>query len=136
MEYLDEIELIGEEEIDGEMCHKLEVSMMEGQRVRTIWLSKKDFLPRKLFSDLIVAKPQTTTEVWSKIVVDPEIDDKLFAWTPPDDYEERRIPTVHDMILQVGEAAADFTLKDAEGKPLALADYKGKIIWLMFWRIG
>jgi len=136
MEYLDEIELIGEEEIEGEPCHTLEVSMMEGQRVRTIWLSKKDFLPRKLFSDLIVANPQTTTEVWSKISVDPELDDALFAWTPPDDYEERRTPTVEEMILQVGDEAADFTLDDADGKPLALAEFKDKIIWLMFWRIG
>jgi len=136
MAYLDEIELIGEEEIDGEPCHKLRVSMMEGQRVRTIWLSKKDFLPRKLFGDLVVANPQTTTEVWSRITVDSELAEDLFAWTPPDGFEERRVPTVQEMILQVGDTAADFTLDDAEGKPLALADYKGKIIWLMFWRIG
>lgn len=136
MAYLDDIELLGEEEIEGEPCHKLKVSMMEGQRVRTIWLSKNDHLPRKLFSDLLVANPQTTTEVWSGIAVDTELEDELFAWKPPDDYEERRIPTVEEMILQVGDVAADFTLDDAEGKPLALADFDGKIIWLMFWRIG
>ena len=136
MAYLDEIEHLGEEDVEGEACHKLKVSMMDGQRVRTIWLSKKDFLPRKLFSDLVVARPQTTTEVWSRIAIDSEFAGGLFAWKPPEGFEERRIPTVEDMILQVGDEAADFTLRDADGKPLALAEYKGKIIWLMFWRIG
>jgi len=136
MAYLDEIELLGEEEIEGEACHKLKVSMMDGQRVRTIWLSKKDHLPRKLFGELVVANPQTTAEVWSRIAIDPELGKELFAWTPPEGFEERHMPTVEDMILQVGDTAADFTLDDAEGKPLALADFDGKIIWLMFWRIG
>jgi outer membrane lipoprotein-sorting protein len=136
MEYLDDIQYLGEEEVNGEACYVLKVSMMKGQRVRTLWLSKNDFLPRKLFGELIVANPQTTTEVWENIEVDPELPEDLFQWTPPDGWEERRMPTLEERLLQVGDPAADFTLKDAEGKPLALSDYHGKIIWLMFWRIG
>jgi outer membrane lipoprotein-sorting protein len=136
MEYLDDVEIVGEETIGGEPCHILKVSMMKGQRVRTLWLSKRDHLPRKLFGELVVAKPQTTTEVWEKIVLDPDLDGELFAWEPPAGWEERRLPTLMERLLQVGDEAADFTLDDALGKPLSLSDYKGKIIWLMFWRIG
>jgi outer membrane lipoprotein-sorting protein len=136
MEYLDEIEYLGEEVVESEPCHVLKVSMMKGQRVRTIWISKADHLPRKFFGELIVAKPQTTQEIWSGIEVDPDLDDGLFGWTPPADYEERRLPTLEERLLQVGDHAPDFALKDSEGRTLAKADYHGKIIWLMFWRIG
>ena len=33
----------------------------------------------------------------------------------------------------VGEKAADFTLKDLEGKSYRLADYQGKVVVLSFW---
>jgi outer membrane lipoprotein-sorting protein len=136
MEYLDDIEYLGEEEIEGEACHKLRVSMMEGQRVRTIWLSKIDNLPRKYFGELIVADPQTTREVWTNILVNPELDDALFEFAPPDNYEERRLPTLEERLLQVGDEAMPFKLQDSKGGILDTADYEGKIIWLMIWRIG
>jgi hypothetical protein len=136
MEYLDDIEYLGEESIGNEPCYKIKVSMMNGQRVRTYWISKRDRLPRKLFSELVVANPQTTEEVWENMELNPVIDDELFAWSPPDGWEERRLPSLEERLLQVGDTAADFTLNDAEGKPLALSEYHGKIIWLMFWRIG
>jgi hypothetical protein len=136
MEYLDAVELLGEEDVGGEPCHVLKVSMMEGQRVRTIWLSQNDHLPRKLLGELVVANPQTSEETWTNLAVDTELADGLFRWTPPEGYKERRLPTVEERILQVGDSAADFTLDDAEGKRLSLAEYEDKIIWLMFWRIG
>jgi outer membrane lipoprotein-sorting protein len=136
MEYLDEIEYLGEEILEGEPCHILKVSMMEGQRIRTLWLSKRDSLPRKFFGELIVAKPQTTLEVWSCIETNPELDEGLFQWTPPEGYEERRIPSLEEVLLRVGDEAMPFRLKDSAGDFLDTADYEGKIIWLMFWRIG
>lgn len=136
MEYLDDVTCHGEEDVDGEPCHVLKVSMMEGQRLRTLWLSKKDNLPRRWLGELVLASPQSTTEVWSGLKVDPDIDETLFSWTPPAGYAERRLPTVEEMILQVGEKAADFELTDDKGKPISLAEYNDKIIWLMFWRIG
>lgn len=36
-------------------------------------------------------------------------------------------------VLAVGQAPPDFTLKDAKGNKLSLADYKGKVVVLNFW---
>jgi len=136
MEYLDRIQYLGEESVEGEPCHKLRVSMMEGQRVRTIWLSKKDHLPRKFFGELIVADPQTTEEVWTDLRVGPAFDEKLFQWAPPKGYEERRLPSLEERLLQVGDEAMPFKLKDSKGGILDTSDYDGLITWLMIWRIG
>ena len=109
---------------------------MEGQRVWTLWISKQDLLPRKLHELIALAKSYDKWEAWTNLRVDPELEDSLFEWSPPEGYVEKRVPTVYERILQVGDEAKDFTLMDSEGEPLALSDYKGKIIWLMFWRIG
>ena len=45
-----------------------------------------------------------------------------------------RIPTAHTT-LRVGERAPDFTLADAAGRPVSLADYRGKQpVVLVFYR--
>jgi thiol-disulfide isomerase/thioredoxin len=35
--------------------------------------------------------------------------------------------------LEPGEKAPNFTLKDADGNPVKLSDYKGKVVYLNFW---
>ena len=34
---------------------------------------------------------------------------------------------------EVGDPIADFTLNDADGTPVSLSDYEGKVVWLVFW---
>lgn len=134
--YLDGIEYLGEEKCEGEPCHKVKVSYMKGQRVRTVWISKKDHIPRKWLGELLLANSQSTREIWTGIEQNPGLDDTLFQWIPPEGYEARKLPSLEERLLQVGDEAAPFRLKDGAGKILDTKDYKGKIIWLMFWRIG
>lgn len=136
MEYLDDVQVIGEEKVQGTPCYVLKVEMMLGQRNRTIWLSKEDFIPRKWLEELALANPQSAHETWTNIKVNPELSDGHFVWIPPKGYEERRLPTVEQRILQVGDRAADFSLKGSKGETITLSNYKGKAVWLMFWRIG
>jgi hypothetical protein len=38
-----------------------------------------------------------------------------------------------DAAYQVGDPIANFTLFDADGVPVSLFDYQGKVVWLVFW---
>jgi thiol-disulfide isomerase/thioredoxin len=44
-----------------------------------------------------------------------------------------RSKEVRKPVVELGKAPPDFTLKDANGKPLRLSDYKGKVTLLNFW---
>jgi cytochrome oxidase Cu insertion factor (SCO1/SenC/PrrC family) len=37
---------------------------------------------------------------------------------------------------QYGDPVSDFTLPDAQGNPVSLSDYPGKIVFLVFWENG
>jgi cytochrome oxidase Cu insertion factor (SCO1/SenC/PrrC family) len=41
-----------------------------------------------------------------------------------------------DAAYQVGDTVGDFTLNDANGTPVSLFDYQGKVVWITFWRFG
>jgi peroxiredoxin len=36
-------------------------------------------------------------------------------------------------VLNIGQLAPDFTLKDESGRPVKLSDYRGKLVFLNFW---
>jgi peroxiredoxin len=62
---------------------------------------------------------------------------KKFEVKPPenplDDIDLGKIELTLHRTLKVGDAAPDFTVKTVDGKPLKLADYKGKFVLLDFW---
>ena len=109
---------------------------MKGQRERILWLSKKDRLPRKLKSVVHVAYDIFSEEQWSNIRLNTKLDPALFQWTPPEGWEERTMPDPNDALLSKGQKAPEFSLQDAKDGTITLADYHGKPVWLMFWRVG
>jgi outer membrane lipoprotein-sorting protein len=134
--YLDGARSMGTETIGDEEFDVIEVSFMKHQRSQYYWISCKDRLPRKLKQVVRVSYDIISHETWSNVSVNPEIEDDLFVWTPPPDWQEWRLPKQRDRLLKTGTVAPDFKLDLRSGGKTSLADYRGKVIWLVFWRVG
>jgi peroxiredoxin len=124
------VKRIGDEEHDG-----LRVSIMEGQRTRDLWLSRRDHLPRELHEVVHVQCDLVTDEMWREVRVDQEMPtEELFSWTPPEGWREWQPPAIR--MLAVGTEAPDLELPDTEGKLCRVSDYRGQVVWLVIWRSG
>ncbi len=91
--YVDGVRHLGTETVGGEECDIIEVSIMKHQRSWHLWLSRKDHLPRKLKQVLRVSSEQVVHEIWSDVVINGEIPADKFAWSPPADWREWKIPS-------------------------------------------
>ena len=127
---------LGSETIAGEVCDQIEVSLIDGQRVWWLWLSKRDHVPRKLKEIVHVSDDIVTNEEWSSVAIDAEIPARLFAWKPPAGWTQWKLPDEEDFLLKPGSKAPDFELTSLDGGRIRLSDYRGKCVWLCFWRVG
>lgn len=134
--YLDAVRSAGAESVRGEDCAKVEVSLMGGQRSRYLWLSKRDHLPRKLKEIVRVSSDIVTNEEWSAVSVNGEMPEGTFAWSPPTGWTEWKLPEEEDGLLKPGAKAAGFDLTSVDGGKIKLSDFRGKAVWLCFWRVG
>ncbi len=134
--YLDAVRSAGAEMIGGEDCEKVEVSLMGHQRSWYLWLSKRDHLPRRLKEVVHLASNVITREEWSSVTVGQEIPQGTFAWTPPAGWTEWKLPNEEDSLLKPGSKAPDFDLTSVDGGRIKLSDFRGKAVWLCFWRVG
>ncbi len=134
--YLDGVRSAGAETIGGEDCDKIEVSLMNHQRSWYLWLSKRDHLPRKLKEVVRVSSDVVSREEWSSVIVDQEMPEAMFAWTPPAGWTEWKLPDEEDSLLKPGSKAPDFDLTSVDGGRIKLSDFRGKTVWLCFWRVG
>jgi len=134
--YLDGVKSLGKKKVDGEMCDGFEISYMKHQRSKYVWISRRDHLPRELKEVVRVSTHLANYERWKKIEIDGKLEDDLFRWTPPPGWKKWRLPRQSDRLLKTGAEAPDFKARSLKGKRIGLADYRGKVVWLVFWRIG
>jgi peroxiredoxin/outer membrane lipoprotein-sorting protein len=134
--HLDAVARRGTDEVDGEPCDVIEVSIMQGQRTWKIWLSQRDHLPRKLLETVRVSNTITAEETWTNVQLDGDIPAGHFVWKPPADWKEWQLPTPESQLLKRGTPAPDFELKLTDGATTKLSDYRGNVVVLTFWRVG
>ncbi len=135
-DYLDGVGSTGTEQVGGELCDVIEVSVMKHQRSRYLWLSRRDHLPRKLREVTRVEYDIVTDETWSNVKVNEPLDDAMFQWTPPEGWQEWRLPELEDGLLKPGTPAPDFDMARLGGGRVKLSDLRGKVVWLVVWRVG
>jgi outer membrane lipoprotein-sorting protein len=134
--YLDGVKSLGKKKVGGETCDGFEISYMKHQRSKYVWISRRDHLPRELKEVVRVSTHLANYEHWKRIEIDGKLEDDLFLWTPPPGWKKWRLPRQSDRLLKTGAAAPDFKARSLKGKPISLSDYRGKVVWLVFWRIG
>jgi outer membrane lipoprotein-sorting protein len=134
--YLDAVRGAGAERIGDEDCEKIELSFMNHQRTWYLWLSRRDHLPRRLEEVVRVTSDIVTHEEWSSVTVNSEIPDATFAWTPPAGWTEWKLPDEENSLLKPGAKAPDFDMTSVDGGRIKLSDFRGKAVWLCFWRAG
>jgi outer membrane lipoprotein-sorting protein len=134
--HLDGVTARAPERVGDEPCDVIEVSYMGGQRVWKLWIAQRDHLPRKLHEVVHVSYDIETDEEWSDLVIDTPAPRELFMWRPPEGFKQWQLPAPEDALLKPGARAPDFELNLADGATVKLADYRGKVVWLVFWRVG
>jgi len=127
----------GQAKVGDEDCYIVKVVYMGDQRNRIFWISTHDLLPRKL-RDVVKLEDGDiiTEENWYNIVLNEEMPLAKFLWNPPSNWSPLQLPTWKDKVLKAGTLAPDFDLMTTMGRKLKLSDLRGKIVWLVFWRVG
>ncbi|MHC4121451.1 MAG: redoxin domain-containing protein [Planctomycetota bacterium] len=133
---IDSIRSLGTEKVGSENCDVIEISHMNNQRSYYFWISTRDNLPRKL-KDVVRTKGEhITLELWSKVTLNGKIPTERFRWTPPEGWKQWHPPAPEDRLVKPGRQAPDFELLSANETRIKLSDYRDKVVWLTFWRVG
>jgi thiol-disulfide isomerase/thioredoxin len=122
-----------------------------------VWLARSDHLPRKIERLLgsPAGSPQSRVLTISDLKLNESSIGAAYTMQVPDGYQVKNPDPKPERqarggggggggggqaaggaapgVLKVGDAAPDFTLKDASGKEHSLHGYKGKIVLLDFW---
>ena len=80
--------------------------------------------------------PMQQTMVYEtvSISVNAPVDEKLFAYTPPEGVTVvNRLEKVVNPESLTGDPAPDVTFTDLDGNPVRLADFRGKVVFLDIW---
>jgi len=134
--YIDGIRSRGADKVENERCDVIEISYMKAQRIRHLWISRRDHLPRQVKEIVRVADNEIVVEEWSDISVNANVPPKTLAWSPPEDGRLWSAPTPDDFLPKSGQEAPDFELCAFGGGKIKLSDYRGKVVWLYLWQCG
>jgi peroxiredoxin/outer membrane lipoprotein-sorting protein len=120
----------------------------QGQQMR-VSIDPQTKLIRRITSDVkdrLVERgvPQVNSALltidYSKVAADQNVDAAQFAWVPPADAILVKLQAdaqgeggEEAAMALVGKPAADFTLKDLDGKDVSFASLKGNVVVLDFW---
>ncbi len=134
--YIDGICCRGTNKAAGELCDVIEISYMQAQRTRHIWLSRKDHLPRRIKDINRLTEPRVTVEEWFNVKLNPQMAVNQLTWSPPESWRSFTPRSSEDLLLSPGRKAPNFEMTSMEGETIRLSDYQGKTVWLYFWQVG
>ena len=134
--HIDAYRYLGHETIDGNRCDKIEVSILDRQRSQYFWIAHRDYFPRRLVEIVRLNNDVVTREEWSQLRVNDEIPDEKFSWTPPAGWQQWELSDGTRNWPPIGSRAPDFALTSTNGERVRLSEFRGKVVWLNFWRMG
>jgi len=125
-------------------CLVIEVELEEQdpdeKRLRTYWIdSQRNLVLKAVQFDKLSGKGTNALETeitttFRKADVDPSIPDSTFAFKPPADAKEvEAFRKPRPAAIEIGSEAADFQLKDLEGREIQLKGLRGNVVLLNFW---
>ncbi len=104
----------------------------------TVAIGKQDHLVRRVVYEIRTKeRPAASyTETVTAFDARAKIADTAFAFTPPEGakrFEPEPPPAMYNRALKPGADPIPFTANDLAGKPVTLADYRGKVVLVDFW---
>ena len=125
-------------------CLVVEVELEEQdpdeKRLRTYWIdSQRNLVLKavqfdKLSGEGTNALETEITTTFRKAESNPSIPDSTFAFKPPADAKEvEAFRKPRPVAIEIGSEAADFQLKDLEGREIQLKSLRGSVVLLNFW---
>jgi peroxiredoxin len=136
-----EMVAVGDSQVE---CQVIEVELEEQdegeKRMRTYWIdSQRNLVLKavqvdKLSGEAANAVETQMTTTFRKAESNPAIAEKSFAFSAPADAKEvASFRAPRPTALEIGSEAADFQLKDLEGRKIRLKGLRGNVVLLNFW---
>jgi peroxiredoxin len=132
----------GTETVDGVECHVVEAANPDAPVVARWFIGKRDLLPRRVMRTLGGEIGEGHAQLTlSSLDPNPAIDEKAFELVKPEGYNDRGVAIGTSAVqsplaaqfLPIGSEAPDWSLRNADGKQISLADLRGKVVLLSFW---
>ncbi len=130
--------LAADAEAGGQACRVITYTV--GTMVQTFYVSKADGTPVRFTLESRMehnGKTFTTSAASEMKRVDSAAaaDAALFKWAVPEG-ATKAAKAGEDKLLAAGGVAPELGAVDAEGRPVRLSDFKGKVVLLNFWFLG